>query len=52
MFASFFNTQNVFNICKLIVKNVIEIAVKTIFVAFVIPLLHNSLENLNSKFNM
>ncbi len=50
MFSSFFTNQNFMNICKLIVKNVIEVVIKTVSVAFIIPLLHNTLESMNSKF--
>jgi len=50
MFAKFFTNQNLINLCKLVVTNVVDVVIKTISVAFIIPLLNDSLKNLNSKF--
>ncbi len=50
MFAKFFSNENIKNICKLVVENVIQVVIKTISVAFLIPLLEDGLKSLNSNF--
>lgn len=50
MFAKFFTNEKLINLSKLIITNVVEIVLKTISVAFIIPLLNESLKSLNSKF--
>ena len=49
MFATFFSFENIQNICKLLVKNIIEVVIKTISVSFLIPLLQTGLKQLNKK---
>jgi hypothetical protein len=52
MFAKFFSTENLKNVCKLLVKNIVEVVLKTISVAILIPLLQDGLKELNGKYQL
>ena len=49
MFAKYFNNENIKNVCKLIITNVIKIVIKTISVSLLLPILYDSISQINNK---
>ncbi len=50
MFAKFFSSENIKNICNILVRNIVEVVIKTISITFLIPLLDTGLKELSKKY--